>query len=157
MPISHWVLSLIRHSKSDWWKNTLVILVADHCRSNSPEVLAYSEEIFKIPMLWLGGALAKEGIKVEKYGSQIDIPVTFLDQLDKKVNFPFGKDLFSDGSNSFAFYTFNEGFAFITDSSKFIYDHKLGKPVVAEGKEPESAGIYGKAFLQVLYNDFLER
>ncbi len=143
--------------KSNWWKNTLVILVADHSRRNSSEVLAYSEEIFKIPMLWLGGALAKEGIKVEKYGSQVDIPVTLLDQLDKKVNFPFGKDLFSDRSNSFAFYTFNEGFAFITDSSKFVYDHKLGKPVLEEGKEPESAGIYGKAFLQVLYDDFLTR
>ncbi len=148
---------LDRASESFWWKNTVVILVADHCRRNSSEVLAYSEEIFKIPMLWLGGALAKKGIKVEKYGCQTDIPVTLLNQIGKDANFPFGKDLLSDGSNSFAFYTFNEGFGFITDSSKYIFDHKLGKPVEEEGKDPYLAGTYGKAFLQVLYDDFLKR
>jgi phosphoglycerol transferase MdoB-like AlkP superfamily enzyme len=39
--------------KSEWWNNTLIILVADHCRRNSSDVPAYSEEIFRIPMLWL--------------------------------------------------------------------------------------------------------
>ena len=144
-------------SKTDWWKNSLVILVADHCRRNSSDVLAYSEEIFRIPMLWLGGAVATEGMKVEKYGSQNDIPLTLLNQLGKKVNFPLGKDLLSDSSKSFAFYTFNEGFGFINDSSKFIFDHKLGKPVVEEGKHPEYAGVSGKAFLQILFNDYLKR
>jgi phosphoglycerol transferase MdoB-like AlkP superfamily enzyme len=144
-------------SKSEWWKNTLVILVADHCRRNSSDIPAYSEEIFRIPMLWLGGALAKEGIKIEKFGSQTDIPLTILNQLKKDVDFPFAKDLLSDGSNSFAFYTFNEGFGFITDSSKYIYDHKLGAPVVSEGRSPELAGVYGKAYLQVLFDDFLKR
>jgi hypothetical protein len=71
--------------------------------------------------------------------------------------YPFSKDLLSDGTNSFAFYTFNEGFGFITDSSKYIYDHKPGKPVVEQGKDPESAGKLGKAYLQVLYDDFLKR
>ena len=146
-----------RAKKSDWWNKTLVILVADHYRINSPGDLVYSEEMFRIPMLWIGGALAKQGIKVEKYGSQADIPVTLLDQLDKDVNFPFGKDLLSGGSKSFAFYAFNEGFAFITDSSAFIYDHKLAAPVLVRGSNPETAGTYGKAFLQVLYDDFLKR
>jgi len=143
--------------ESDWWKNTLVILVADHYRISSPGDLVYSEEMFRIPMLWLGGALVKQGIKIEKYGSQADIPVTLMDQLDKDVNFPFGKDLLSPRSNSFAFYTFNEGFAFITDTSSYIYDNKMGAPVLEKGLNPESAGVYGKAFLQVLYDDFLKR
>jgi phosphoglycerol transferase MdoB-like AlkP superfamily enzyme len=148
---------LDRAKVSEWWKNTLIVLVADHCRRNFVEVPAYSEEIFRIPMLWLGGALSKQGIKVKKYGSQVDIPVTILDQLDKNVDFPFGKDLLADESNSFAFYTFNEGFAFITDTSAYIYDHKLGAPVLRRGSDSESAGVYGKAFLQVLYDDFLKR
>jgi phosphoglycerol transferase MdoB-like AlkP superfamily enzyme len=46
---------------ASWWNNTLVILVADHCRRNSLEDLVYSQEIFKIPMLWLGGALQARG------------------------------------------------------------------------------------------------
>jgi phosphoglycerol transferase MdoB-like AlkP superfamily enzyme len=142
---------------TDWWKNTLVILVADHCRRNSVEVLAYSEDIFRIPMLWLGGALAAHDVEIEKFGSQVDIPLTLLHQLDLDDNYPFGKDLLSRESNSFAFYTFNEGFAFITDSSKYIYDHKLGAPVAEEGADPASAGMLGKAYLQVLYDDFLKR
>lgn len=143
--------------ESYWWKSTLVILVADHYRITSPGDLVYSEEMFRIPMLWLGGALVKQGIKIEKYGSQVDIPVTLLDQLDKDVDFPFGKDLLSPRSNSFAFYTFNEGFAFITDTSSYIYDHKMAAPVLEKGLNPGSAGILGKAFLQVLYDDFLKR
>ena len=142
---------------TDWWNNTLIILVADHCRRSSLEILAYSEEIFRIPMLWLGGALATTGVKIEKLGTQVDIPLTLFHQLNLDVNYPFAKDLLSDGSNSFAFYTFNEGFVFITDTSKYVYDHKLGAPVVEEGISSETAGRYGKAYLQVVYDDFMKR
>ncbi len=142
---------------AEWWHNTLVILVADHCRRNSLDELVYSQEIYKIPMLWLGGALKTPGRKVEKLGSQADIPVTLLQQLDTGSNFRFGKDLLSDGSRSFAFYTFREGFAFLTDTSVYIYDHQLGKPVAEEGKDPGYAGRLGKAYLQALYDDYLKR
>ncbi len=140
-----------------WWDNTLVILVADHCRRNSIDVLAYSQEIFRIPMLWLGGAVEEKGISVDKLGSQVDIPVTLLGQLGLDGNYYFGKDLLSEESNSFAFYTYNEGFAFITDTSAVIYDHKLGQPVLKEGNYPEFAEKAGKAFLQVVYDDYLQR
>ena len=143
--------------KTEWWKNTLVILVADHCRRNSTEIPVYSQEIFKIPMVWIGGALSGGGIRIEKTGSQVDIPATIADQLNIEGNFRFGKDLLSDESNSFAFYAFNEGFAFITDSSTVIYDHKLKQPVLTQGKNPNAAETDGKAFLQVLYNDYLNR
>ena len=141
--------------KCAWWKNTLVVLVADHCRRSVEP--AHSEELFRIPMLWFGGAVEARGMKVVKYGCQNDIPVTILNQLGKKDDFPFGKDLLSEGSKSFAFYTFNEGFGFISDTSAFIYDHKLGAPVVERGQHSTSAGAYGKAFLQVLYDDYLNR
>lgn len=140
-----------------WWQNTLVIMVADHCRRNSLDELVYSQEIYKIPMLWIGGAVHEHGRRIDKLGTQVDIPNTLLNQLDLKGDFPFGKDLFSDKSNSFAFYTFNEGFAFLTDSSAYIYDQKLGKPVFEEGFNPELAGKSGKAYLQVLYDDYLKR
>ncbi len=148
---------LDRAKNTDWWENTLIILIADHCRRSSLEILAYSEEIFRIPMLWVGGALATSGIKIEKLGTQVDIPLTLLHQLSLDVNYPFAKDLLSEGSSSFAFYTFNEGFTFITDTSKYVYDHKLGGPVIKEGVDPEEAGRFGKAYLQVVYDDFLNR
>jgi phosphoglycerol transferase MdoB-like AlkP superfamily enzyme len=148
---------LDRAKETRWWRNTLVIIVADHCRRNSDEVLVFSEEIFRIPMLWLGGALAVKGKRIDKIGSQVDIPVTLLHQMDTGGIYPFSKDLLSPGSKSFAFYTFNEGFGFITDSSKYFYDHKLGGAVCKEGKGADLAGVNGKSYLQVLYNDFLTR
>jgi len=143
--------------QTSWWQNTLVILVADHCRRNSLEEMAYSEDIFRIPMLWLGGVVKSPGIRIDKMGSQVDIPITLLHQLGLDDRYPFGKDILSEESRSFAFYTFNEGFAFITDSSRYIYDHKLGGPVVQEGAGAEMAGTLGKAYLQTMYDDFLKR
>jgi phosphoglycerol transferase MdoB-like AlkP superfamily enzyme len=148
---------LDRAKKTSWWKNTLVILVADHCRRNSVEEPVYAEEIFRIPMLWLGGALKEKGIRICKYGSQNDLPLMISDQLDLGGTFPFSKDLLAPGAGSFAFYVFNEGFAFITDSSKYIYDHKYGDAVLSEGKNHELAEKNGKAFLQVVFDDYLSR
>lgn len=143
--------------QTSWWQNTLVILVADHCRRNSIEELAYSEDIFRIPMLWVGGVIKSPGTRIDKLGSQVDIPLTLLHQLNLDDNYPFGKDLLAKESKSFAFYTFNEGFVFLTDSSKYFYDHKLGGPVVREGEAAEEAGTLGKAYLQTMYDDFLKR
>jgi len=140
-----------------WWKNSLVILVADHCRRNSIDDLVFSQEIFKIPMVWLGGAVNAKGKRIEKLGTQVDIPLTLLNQLDIPGEFPFAKDLLSDKSNSFAFYVYNEGFAFITDSSAVIYDHKLGSPILKNGVDTEYAESIGKAYLQVVYDDYMKR
>ena len=108
-------------------------------------------------MLWIGGALSQKGIRIEKLGSQVDIPVTLLNQLGIKGDFPFAKDLLSKETNSFAFYTYNEGFGFITDSSTVVYDHKQKETVVKEGADPDFAEKMGKAYLQVLFNDYLKR
>lgn len=143
--------------KTDWWKNTVIILVADHCGRVSEDQPVFTRELFKIPMLWIGGAVKDEGTKISKVGGQVDIPITLLTQLGIKGLFPFSKDLLSEKSNSFAFYVYNEGFGFITDSSAYVYDHKLKAHVVSEGKVPEYAEKTGKAFLQVLFNDYLKR
>ena len=142
---------------TEWWKNTLVIMVADHCGRVSEAQPVYSGELFRIPMLWIGGALSKTGFEVSKHGDQTDIPVTLMNQLGIVVKFPFGKDLLSPESNSYSFYTYNEGFGFITDSSAYVYDHKMKGHLIKEGPEADFAEKAGKAYLQVLFNDYLKR
>jgi phosphoglycerol transferase MdoB-like AlkP superfamily enzyme len=142
---------------TDWWKNTLIIMVADHAARITDDMPNYKQNVFKIPMLWVGGAILKKGLKVEKFGSQVDIPSTLLDQLGIGGNFPFAKDLLSDHSKSFAFYTYNEGFGFLTDSSAVGFDLKSKMAVLREGKDPESVEKKGKAFLQVLFDDYIKR
>jgi phosphoglycerol transferase MdoB-like AlkP superfamily enzyme len=141
---------------TDWWENTLVIMVADHARIYD-DMPNYKQNVFRIPMLWIGGALDKKGLIIEKLGSQTDIPITLLNQLGIGCSFPFSKELLSDGSKSFAFYTYNEGFGFITDSSATAFDLKSRTPVMSEGKDPLSAENNGKALLQVLFDDYLNR
>jgi phosphoglycerol transferase MdoB-like AlkP superfamily enzyme len=142
---------------AEWWKNTLVILVADHCGRVSEEIPAFSPELFKIPMLWTGGALSRTGFTINKHGDQTDIPVTLAKQLGLSISFPFGKDLLSERSNSYSFYTYNEGLGFITDSSVYVYDHKLKDHLIKEGEGANFAEKAGKAYLQVLFNDYLKR
>jgi phosphoglycerol transferase MdoB-like AlkP superfamily enzyme len=142
---------------TEWWKNVLIIMVADHCARVSSDMPNYKQNVFRIPMLWVGGAVSKSGLRIAKLGSQTDIPTTLLNQLGLSGDFPFGKDLLSDNSKSFAFYTYNEGFGFITDSSATGFDLKSRMPVMSEGKDPESGEIKGKAFLQVLFDDYLKR
>jgi phosphoglycerol transferase MdoB-like AlkP superfamily enzyme len=142
---------------TSWWKNTLIVLVADHCGRVSEDMPVYAKELFKIPMLFLGGAVEEKGLKISKTGGQVDIPLTLLNQIGIEGDFPFAKDLLSEKSNSFGFYVYNEGFGFITDTSAYVYDHKLKLPVISEGKEPGYAEKIGKAYLQVLFNDYLKR
>ncbi len=142
---------------TEWWKNTLIIMVADHAARIYPDMPTYTKNVFKIPMLWVGGALTEHGLRITKLGSQVDIPTTVLDQLGLTGNFPFSKDLLSDKSKSFAFFTYNEGFGFLTDSSSVSFDLKSRTQVLAEGKDPGSALRKGKAYLQVLFDDYIKR
>ncbi|HLP75035.1 MAG TPA: sulfatase-like hydrolase/transferase [Bacteroidales bacterium] len=142
----------------DWWNNTLVVLVADHGARITGDIPAHSVDIFRIPMVWTGGALASGGLVVDKMGGQVDIAPTILGQMGIFDSvFPFSKDLLDKSSRSYAFYTYNEGFGFLTDSSYVAYDHKPGQFIVEEGKHPEVAARLGKAFLQVLFDDYLKR
>jgi phosphoglycerol transferase MdoB-like AlkP superfamily enzyme len=142
--------------EKDWWKRTLIVMVADH-GARLDDMPVFAPSVFKIPMLWVGGALTQKGIEVKKFGSQVDIPVTLLGQIGIKGSFQFGKDLLSENSNSFAFYTFNEGFGFFNDSSAVAYDHKMKDFVIREGRNTQYAEKAGKSFLQVLFNDYLKR
>jgi phosphoglycerol transferase MdoB-like AlkP superfamily enzyme len=144
-------------SQTPWWNNTLVIMVADHCALISGDMDYFSQKLFRIPMLWVGGALSQKGIMIEKLGSQVDIPITVLNQLGLRGDFPFSKDLLTKESDSFAFYTYNEGFGFVTDSSAYVFDLKNREPVFKAGKDPGFAEKTGKAYLQVLFNDYLKR
>ncbi len=148
---------LDRAKKTDWWKNTLIIITSDHCRRNSDTIPVYSESIFKIPMLWLGGAISARDTIITKICCQFDLPLTIASQLKLKANFRFSKNILSNGSGNFAFYTYNEGFGFVTDTSFVAYDIKLGNCPFKRGKGTDLAEKSGKSFLQVLFDDYLSR
>ena len=106
-----------------WYDSTLFVLIADHGHRYPGNNHHYSPKKFEIPMLWVGGALDSTGL-VTRTGSQIDLASTLLSQLNYEPNeFIFSRNLLSNSSNNFAYYAFNDGFGFITDSCHFIWDH----------------------------------
>ena len=143
--------------ETEIWNNTLFILVADHGSNRPGNSQNHDIDKFQIPMLWLGGVL-NDSIKINDIiGSQIDIPATVLSQLDVSYkDYSFSKDLFLTETSEFAFYVFNDGFCYITDSTKLIYDN-IGNDVIYNEGEIEQDLITGKAYLQTLMNDFISR
>ncbi len=143
--------------KTEVWDNTLFILVADHGSARPGNSQNHDIEKFKIPMLWLGGVLNDSIKRIDVIGSQIDIPATVLKQIDENPqDFMFSKDLFSETYFDFAFYVFNDGFSFITDTSTVIYDNVSNEIILSSG--PFKSDLKkGKAYLQYLMNDFKNR
>ena len=98
---------------------------------------------------------------IEKTASHLDITPTLLAQLKLDHNqFRYGKHLFNPYSHGFAYYAFDNGFGFIIDQSKVVYDYNLGKVISCSdttGKEDcNEAERQGKAFLEVLFQEYID-
>jgi phosphoglycerol transferase MdoB-like AlkP superfamily enzyme len=144
----------IRKAKTQaWWKNTLVIITADHGhRFPNPNELKEKER-FKIPMLWLGGAINATDTIIKSYGNQTDLANTLLNQLNAgDAEFSFSKNILSRNTNSFAVYVFNNGYGYVSKTSENIYDFDLQNYLKQDGDEKELAK--GKVYIQKLFDDY---
>jgi phosphoglycerol transferase MdoB-like AlkP superfamily enzyme len=146
---------IAKMKSSRQWDNSLIIIVADH-GSPFPEYSQYHEPAkYKIPMLWLGGALKKDSV-VSKYGSQSDIAVTLLHQLGIENNdYVLGKDILSPSSGSFTFYSFKDGMAMMSDTVQFGLDFISGNMLFSNGPVTDREIYYAKALQQYIYNYYL--
>ena len=142
--------------KEDWWPNTLVIITADHgSRLLGYHNASHDYRKFKVPMLWLGGALTISDTVISTYGSHTDIAKTLLSQVNiENPNYIFSKNLLSQTPKSFAFYAFNHGFGFINDTLRLVFDGIKKEYSIKEGKYTDKDLSIGKAYLQKLYSDF---
>jgi phosphoglycerol transferase MdoB-like AlkP superfamily enzyme len=141
-----------------WWKNTLIVLVADHGNrlpGNTPNNLPPK---FHIPMIWLGGALAAKDTVVDTYFSQNDLPFTLLHQMDiDNPDYLFSKDFLTDNVPAFGFSVFNNGFAIINKDGYVQVDNDTHKATFSEGKDSSSLKKLGEAIMQKLTTDFNKR
>ncbi len=141
------------------WDNLLVMILPDHCYAKYPENLQNHELAhFRIPMVWTGGAIKRPRI-ISTIASQIDISATLLNQLGiDHDDFVFSKDIMDSQLPHFAFYSFSDGFGFVTDSCTYIQDNKRDGFALSDSDDPEGkAERWGKAYLQRLYDDLSER
>ena len=145
--------------QQDWYKNTLIVIMADHGHTspkhNGP---FFSPKKFKIPMLWLGGAVNKNIKEISTIASQVDFSYTLLDLLkaDNK-DFIFSKHIFNTSEDQFAHYTFNKGFGTLTKNGLYLYDYTSKKVILETGKNTKKLDSLGKAITQNSYTDFIKR
>ncbi len=143
--------------KNTLWKNTLVVLVADHGHPLPGHDPNDRPSKFHIPLIFTGGALTMKGT-VKTIGSQTDIATTVLHQLGISTNdFKWGKDLLDSSARSFAFYTFNNGFGFVNPSGTVTVDNVSQKIIYKDAHVDASSIDFGKAYMQLSYEDFLRR
>ncbi|WP_435263906.1 LTA synthase family protein [Tenacibaculum sp. nBUS_03] len=144
--------------KQAWWDNTLIVIMSDHGHP-LPKHKGYfnSPKKFQIPMVWLGGALAKKGITVDNFGSQVDFSYTLTNLLKGNYNqFKFSKHLFNNSNKQYTHYIFNKGFGTVSKNGRFVYDYVSNKPIIQEGSY-KTLDSLGKAITQKAYQDFLDK
>jgi phosphoglycerol transferase MdoB-like AlkP superfamily enzyme len=151
----HSLGKFIKEAKQQpWWDNTLIIITADHGNILPQNVYSSADQVFKIPMIWTGGALSVKDTIISNYGSQNDIAKTIMGQMNNKSDaFKFSRDLLSIKSESFAFFTYNNGFGFANDSSLLMYDNVSNQFMTKEGVISDELQDQGKACMQMIYTD----
>ncbi len=149
--------------KTAWYDNTLFIITADHAHKHPMERAYNTPERHHIPLLLYGNALKPEyrGKTSSKIISHVDIAPTLLAQLKiENTGFAWGKNIMNKYCHGFAFYAFDDGFGLITDSTDIIYDHNLKAfsdiRIKIKGCKPQKAQQQGKAYLQLLFQKYIE-
>jgi phosphoglycerol transferase MdoB-like AlkP superfamily enzyme len=150
----------VRHFRtSPLWKNTVVIFVPDHL-GNYPILKRndnYAAFRYHIPLIMVGGAVRRP-MKIDTYGSQVDIAATLLSQLGlSHRKFTFSKDILSPCSPHFAFSTFPNAFVLMDRDDSVSFDCDSRKVVMESGRVRSNHLQRGKAYLQKLFDDLSRR
>ncbi len=144
-----------------WYKNTLFVIVSDHSHATYKNHYVNSPEYMHIPMLWIGGALDSlyYGKTCDALSSQIDIYPTLASQIGETDNAYRGKNMLNPYAKEFAYYETNTGFGWVIPKGSYIYDglsKQLTHTSISDSILLHKELNNGKAFLQTLYNFFVQ-
>lgn len=139
--------------QSPRWNRSLVIIVPDHLGAWPKDADNFKPWRFHIPMIWTGGIVSKPCV-VDTLASQQDLAATLLGQLGIDArDMTFSKDIFDKSIPHYAFFLMNDGIGMIDRDNTLVYDNKLGRTVVDEGRLKGKNLQRGQALLQVLFDD----
>lgn len=144
---------LREYKKLPRWKNTLVVLVPDHVGGYKEHLDNFDRSRYQIPLILTGGVISRP-MKVGIIGSQQDIAATILGQLGiEHKDFLFSKNMLSDATPKFAFFTVPDAFGVVSEENSLIFDNKTQKAVYNKGNRLDYNLKRGQAYLQKLYDD----
>lgn len=147
--------------KTSWFENTLFVIMADHSKNTYRNHPLESFEYHKIPLLLYGPALKDSllGTTFDLICGNTDFTTTFLKQLGMNADaYLWSKDVFNPHYKPFAFFELNEGLGWKRPEGHFVWDKfadRYHQKQLPSEKEAEIL-LEGKAYLQVLFGEFLE-
>ena len=102
-------------------------------------------------MVFSGNALTRHGVRIDRFGSQPDLAATLLGQLGIDASdFVFSRDMLSDISSPFAFYSSPNAISLSDSTATATVDIVSGQ-ITGDSVNADKA----KAYLQKLY-DYLD-
>lgn len=127
------------------WESTLLVFVADHGFPHPGTVQNFEPRRYSIPDVWAGGAV-KGHQEIPVLCSQIDLVPTLLAQMDIDHSaYTFGKNVLDSTVTPFAFYSFNDGFAMLTEQDTVVVDAKANRTIMGSDLKTEHQA---RAFVQ---------
>ncbi|HLO91784.1 MAG TPA: sulfatase-like hydrolase/transferase [Lentimicrobium sp.] len=146
--------------KQPWFKKTLFIIVADHSHNSYRNWSFVTPYYHRIPLLFYGEVINEKyrGMKNNKIANQMDIASSLMHQLGLDSSpFIWSRNLFNPYSPKFAYYSFEEGFGWITPVGHFVYEPRINRyhEDAVRDDMKDSVRKQGKSFLQVLFNDYM--
>ena len=135
---------------ADLPRRSLIIIVPDHYGCY-PTGLDSEEQRHHVPMVFSGNALTRHGVRIDRFGSQPDLAATLLGQLGIDASdFVFSRDMLSDISSPFAFYSSPNAISLSDSTATATVDIVSGQ-ITGDSVNADKA----KAYLQKLY-DYLD-
>jgi len=148
-----------------WFDSTLFIILSDHGHSSQNNWRYESYEYHRIPLMFYGNVLKDEfrGKQDSMICDNSSITKTLLKQLGlSTAQFPWGVDLFNPYSNEFAYVVLNDGYTWKEPGHEIVFSMKwqhFYKKDLPEGIGPEEQRQFirkGKAYVEILFQEFLD-
>lgn len=145
--------------RQPWWDSTLIIIIADHGQRMPRAAPREGEQAsldYHIPMLWLGGALAVRDTVITTIGSQTDLAPTLLAQLGMShAAYRWGRDLLAPGARSFAYFSYIDGFGYVDEAGRLVYDPVSGRVTQRAGRADSAELRAGLAILRESFQAYI--
>lgn len=142
-------------SKTDWYKNTIFILMADHGH-RLPLLRDYNDpRVRQIPLLIIGEPLADHyrGVRITTPANQHDFPSTLLSNLNLSDSaFIWSVNITDPQRNSYVYLSLDYAITFLTEQDTVLINLPAGE--VIRGKNDTTIRA-AKAYLQCLYGSFI--
>ncbi len=144
--------------KEPWYDETLIIILADHGHRLPGNSRNYEKEKFHIPMLWLGGALKVRDTVVANHMTQVDLAATLFNQLSIPAEeYQWSRNVFDPNYQPFAHYVFNDGVGHVSENGYMAFDNISKQYIYRDSGTTAFEAEVSKAYLQVSYQDFLNK